>query len=73
LANGPAWDTLTWFAALIAMAAYLNKFGFIPWFSDSVVKIISSLGLEWQSAFAIIVALYFYSHYFFASGVNDDK
>lgn len=34
LANGPAWDTLTWFAALIAMAAYLNKFGFIPWFSD---------------------------------------
>ena len=24
-----AWDTLTWFAALIAMAAYLNKFGFI--------------------------------------------
>ncbi|GAX75182.1 hypothetical protein CEUSTIGMA_g2626.t1 [Chlamydomonas eustigma] len=68
LANGPAWDTLTWFAALIAMAAYLNKFGFIPWFSDSVVKVISSLGLEWQSAFAIIVALYFYSHYFFASG-----
>ena len=39
LANGPAWDTLTWFAALIAMAAYLNKFGFIPWFSDSVVKV----------------------------------
>jgi anion transporter len=68
LANGPAWDTLTWFAALIAMAAYLNKFGFIPWFSDSVVKVVSQLGLEWQAAFGIIVALYFYSHYFFASG-----
>ena len=43
LANGPAWDTLTWFAALIAMAAYLNKFGFIPWFSDSVVKVRQSV------------------------------
>ena len=31
-------------------------------------QVISSLGLEWQSAFAIIVLLYFYSHYFFASG-----
>ena len=29
-----AWDTLTWFAALIGMASYLNKFGFIKWFSD---------------------------------------
>eukprot|EP00798_Chlamydomonas_sp_ICE-L_P016682 gene16682-22941_t len=68
LANGPAWDTLTWFAALIAMAAYLNKFGFIPWFSDSVVGMVGSLGLAWQPAFGIVVLLYFYSHYFFASG-----
>jgi di/tricarboxylate transporter len=34
LSDNQAWDTLTWFAALIAMAAYLNKFGFIAWFSD---------------------------------------
>lgn len=27
LNNNAAWDTLTWFAALIAMAAYLNKVG----------------------------------------------
>ncbi len=25
LNNNNAWDTLTWFAALIAMASYLNK------------------------------------------------
>mmetsp|Transcript_18497 Transcript_18497/g.51906 ORF Transcript_18497/g.51906 Transcript_18497/m.51906 type:complete len:564 (-) Transcript_18497:806-2497(-) len=68
LGNSAAWDTLTWFAALIAMAAYLNKFGFIPWFSNSVVKVVSSMGLEWQAAFGIVVGLYFYSHYFFASG-----
>ena len=36
LSNNQAWDTLTWFAALIAMAAYLNKEGFIPWFSGQV-------------------------------------
>lgn len=36
LSDNQAWDTLTWFAALIAMAAYLNKYGFITWFSDKV-------------------------------------
>ena len=68
LAEGPAWDTLTWFAALIAMAAYLQKYGLIPWFADSVVKIVSSMGLAWQPAFLVVVLLYFYSHYLFASG-----
>ena len=36
LSNNAAWDTLTWFAALIGMASYLNKYGFIKWFSDQV-------------------------------------
>ena len=39
LAESVAWDTLTWFAALIAMAAYLNKYGLISWFSQTVVKV----------------------------------
>lgn len=39
LAEGVAWDTLTWFAALIAMAGYLNKYGLISWFSQTVVKV----------------------------------
>jgi len=68
LAEGPAWDTLTWFAALIAMASYLNKYGLIPWFSASVVKVVSAAGLAWQPAFLVVVLLYFYSHYMFASG-----
>nr|DAD42346.1 TPA_asm: hypothetical protein HUJ06_000576 [Nelumbo nucifera] len=38
LAEAVAWDTLTWFAALIAMAGYLNKYGLITWFSQTVVK-----------------------------------
>ena len=68
LSDNQAWDTLTWFAALIAMASFLNKFGFIGWFSDQVVGLIGGLGLSWQGAFGLITALYFYSHYFFASG-----
>ncbi len=28
----------------------------------------SGLGLGWQPAFGLILTLYFYSHYFFASG-----
>ena len=68
LAEGPAWDTLTWFAALIAMASYLNKYGLIPWFSSTVVKAVSAAGLAWQPAFLVVVLLYFYSHYMFASG-----
>ena len=42
LAEGVAWDTLTWFAALIAMAGYLNKYGLISWFSQTVVKVFFS-------------------------------
>ncbi|XP_078172064.1 dicarboxylate transporter 1 [Carex rostrata] len=68
LGEGVAWDTLTWFAALIAMAGYLNKYGLISWFSETVVKFVGGLGLSWQFSFGILVLLYFYSHYFFASG-----
>ncbi|XP_057809767.1 dicarboxylate transporter 1, chloroplastic-like [Salvia miltiorrhiza] len=68
LSESVAWDTLTWFAALIAMAGYLNKYGLITWFSQTVVKFVGGLGLSWQLSFGILVLLYFYSHYLFASG-----
>jgi anion transporter len=68
LAQGASWETLSWFAALIAMANHLNKFGFIAWFSNKVVGLIGGLGLQWQASFTIITLLYFYSHYLFASG-----
>ena len=68
LSDNQAWDTLTWFAALIGMASYLNKLGFIKWFSDGVVGFVSGFGLSWQAAFGLVTLLYFYSHYLFASG-----
>ena len=32
------------------------------------VQFVGGLGLSWQLSFGILVLLYFYSHYFFASG-----
>lgn len=53
LAEAVAWDTLTWFAALIAMAGYLNKYGLISWFSQTVVKVCLSYFFSWHIVFPI--------------------
>lgn len=60
-----AWDAFIWFAVLIMMAGQLNALGFIPWFSQTAGGAVAGLG--WIAAFAIIVLVYFYAHYFFAS------
>ena len=62
-----AWDTLIWFAALVMMATFLGRLGLIAWFSLSIQTGISYLGLGWMAGAAILVAIYFYAHYFFAS------
>jgi len=60
-----AWDTLVWFAALVMMASQLNKLGLIPWFGDKMADAVADFG--WLTAFLVLVLVYFYSHYFFAS------
>ncbi len=60
-----AWDTLTWFAALVMMATFLSTLGFIPWFSDTMGGLVG--GMNWVVAFLILALVYFYSHYMFAS------
>lgn len=60
-----AWDTIVWFSVLVMMASSLNELGFIAWFSDLVKAEIG--GLSWQMAFPIIILVYFFSHYLFAS------
>jgi len=60
-----AWDTFIWFSTLIMLATSLNKLGFTPWFSEQVVGLVH--GMNWVWAFLILIAIYFYSHYFFAS------
>jgi divalent anion:Na+ symporter, DASS family len=62
-----AWDTITWFAALVMMASYLKKLGLIQWFSKVIESNIASIGVGWELAVLILVIVYLYSHYFFAS------
>ena len=60
-----AWNTLVWFAALVMMASFLNKLGFIPWFSETMGRQLG--GFHWFPAFIGLTLIYFYSHYLFAS------
>jgi DASS family divalent anion:Na+ symporter len=62
-----AWDTLMWFAALVMMATFLGKLGLTTWFSQTIQAGISGLALDWRMSAALLVAVYFYAHYFFAS------
>ena len=60
-----AWDTMVWFSALVMMAEGLNQLGFISWFSLLVKTELSTL--PWFWAFPLVILVYFYSHYIFAS------
>ena len=48
--------------------SYTILCGARPRREPQVVGLVSGLGLSWQAAFGVILTLYFYSHYFFASG-----
>jgi divalent anion:Na+ symporter, DASS family len=62
-----AWDTIVWFAALVMMAEFLSKLGLVGWLATSIGNTIDHLGLHWSVATLLLVLLYVYSHYFFAS------
>ncbi|SUP40276.1 anion permease [Veillonella criceti] len=59
------WDTLIWMGTMMALASQLNKLGFIPWFADLVGAEVQ--GINWVAAFLILLLVYTYSHYIFAS------
>jgi len=67
LKNKGAWDTIVWFAALVMMASFLGKLGLVKWLSVTVGTGISNLGLNWIVSIIILLLIYVYSHYFFAS------
>jgi DASS family divalent anion:Na+ symporter len=60
-----AWDTMVWMGSLVALADYLSKLGFIPWFAKAVSA--SIVGIPWLPAFGILLLVYVYAHYAFAS------
>jgi len=62
-----AWHIFIWFGILVTMAKYLQVLGFVDWFSHSIGVLMQ--GFDWQVVFLVIILIYFYSHYFFASNV----
>ncbi len=60
-----AWDTMIWMGALVGLADHLGKLGLIPWFAKLVSTSIG--GIDWITASVILILIYFYSQYIFAS------
>jgi len=65
LGHTGAWNILVWFATLVALADGLNRVGFIEWLARIAAKPLA--GLDPVAAMALLVALFFFIHYFFAS------
>jgi len=64
-----AWTTMTWFAILVSMSALLNTRGVVSWISTSISDRIAGAGLSAGPAFVLLMFLYSFSHYAFASQV----
>ena len=65
LSEKGAWDALIWFGALIAMADGLSKLGVIDWYRNTISSYLGNLPMT--LALILILLIYFYSHYGFAS------
>jgi len=67
LANKQAWNTLVWFATLVALADGLNTVGFVRWFAGAIG--VQMTGASPTLAMIVLVAVFFFlfSRYLFAS------
>jgi len=63
--NSAAWNTLAWFATLVALADGLNKVGFVKWFADLVAAHLT--GFSPFAAMILLVLVFYFTHYLFAS------
>ncbi|HEY7655713.1 MAG TPA: anion permease [Burkholderiales bacterium] len=64
-ANKAAWNTLAWFATLVALADGLTRVGFVKWFAESVAGQLS--GVTPTVAVIALLLINFFGHYLFAS------
>lgn len=64
-ANKAAWNTLAWFATLVALASGLSNVGFIKWFADTMAAQLA--GISPTMAVLALMLINFFGHYLFAS------
>lgn len=67
LAEKSAWDTLMWFGALVMLADQLGQSGVMAWFARVMQSWMLSSHLNWRMALMLLLGIYVFSHYFFAS------
>jgi DASS family divalent anion:Na+ symporter len=60
-----AWSVFIWYGGLVNMATFLGETGITKIFAERMAAM--TTGMSWTLALAILVFVYFYSHYFFAS------
>jgi divalent anion:Na+ symporter, DASS family len=60
-----AWDVFIWYGGLLQLAKLLSESGVPKWFAGYAAGSIA--GWEWYAALAVLVVIYFYAHYAFAS------
>jgi len=64
LANKAAWNTLAWFATLVALADGLDRVGFVYWLAYALGGRMTGFS---PPAMIVLVVLFFLLHYLFAS------
>jgi L-tartrate/succinate antiporter len=65
ISHKAAWNTLAWFATLVALADGLTKVGFVKWFADTIGAHMG--GFSPGMALIVLILVYFFTHYLFAS------
>jgi DASS family divalent anion:Na+ symporter len=60
-----AWDVFIWYGGLLRMGQLLNDTGSTQVFAESVGGLFT--GMPWPAVLVIILVIYFYAHYMFAS------
>lgn len=65
LSETGAWNVLIWLSILVFMAGELSEMGLIKWLSKLIASGLH--GMNWVAVLAILMVIYFYAHYLFAS------
>jgi Di- and tricarboxylate transporters len=63
--NRQAWSIFVWFATLVTLAGGLAEVGVVRWLADLIEAPVARVAFPW--AIAVLIAAFFYLHYFFAT------
>ena len=65
LSERGAWDVFIWYGGLVRMAESLGETGITKRFAEAAASF--TVGWKWGAALAVLLLIYFYAHYGFAS------